>query len=55
MADNRRQLLALIPHLVAIARVAEIYGKMQVEHLESVERILSRIDRRMGKPSPKRK
>jgi hypothetical protein len=55
MASNHRQLLALIPHLVAIARVAEIYGKMQVEHLESLERILSRIDRRSGKARPKHK
>ena len=55
MASHRRPLLALIPHLVAIARVAEIYGKMQVEHLESLERILSRIDRRIGKAPAKHK
>ena len=55
MASNQRQLLALIPHLVAIARVAEIYGKMQVEHLEALERILTRIDQRVGKARAKHK
>jgi hypothetical protein len=55
MTSNRYQLSALIPHLVAIARVTEIYGKMQVEHLESLEKILVRIDRRSGKARAKRK
>ncbi len=55
MTSNRHQLLALIPHLVAIAKVTEIYGKMQAEHLELLQKILARIDRRIGKAQAKRK